>query len=361
MNLPTWQEALDAFIKYLETGGSRTGRPISKAYKDQLIFKIRAFYSTPQERAETIQNTKQANKTRKAVAYGAIWLDARNNREILLNAIKDRENCDANKWIRYLKQFWSFCGMLDDDGDGLNLDAYRVNPAQGKRFRMRKEKSKHGLVTDSENIKVLSHFRKTYDANKNFINLRNLVMFGLLYHSGCRPCELVTITRQSINKVSLKQGMIIIDEVKVKDSDDRVILLPPQKTPEREELEKYLKFYDAMFPESAELFLSERGKPLKAGVLQNHIKPLRKKLKLRSDYSVYATRHNKASQLVRAGVNPVATQKIMGHKSLDTTTRYVHLHGQDLVSINNAVYERQTEKPQKSPREIFKEMQEKGA
>lgn len=359
-NKPTWREAMDSFIRYLESGGSRTGSPISKTYREQLIFKISGFYSTPEEKIAERAKKRHCNQNKEPVAFGAVWLDAKNNREILSEIVKDRKPCDANKWIRYLKQFWAFCGMYDDDGDGLDLDEYKVNPANGKRFRFRKEKSKHGLVTDPENRKVLEYLRKQQSEKPSFINLRNLCMFGLLYHSGCRPCELVSIDREQINKIALKQGLVIIDDIKTKDyNDDRSILLPPSGTEERAELEKYLKFYDSMFPdnESKKLFLSEAGKPLRSGVLQNHIKPLRKKLKLRDDYSVYALRHNKATLLIKASVNPIAAQKIMGHKSLDTTTRYVHLHSQDIVAINNQMLSGTTKKETRSPREIFKDLQ----
>ena len=92
----TWQDALNAFIRYLEQGGSRTGTPISKAYKEQLKFKISSFYSTPEEKAMEIANKKHSNKNREPVAFSATWLDAKNNREILSEIVKDRKPCDAN-------------------------------------------------------------------------------------------------------------------------------------------------------------------------------------------------------------------------------------------------------------------------
>ena len=40
--------------------------------------------------------------------------------------------------------------------------------------------------------------------------------------------------------------------------------------------------------------------------------------------SAHALRHGFATYLAEAGANPAAIQILLGHESLDTTTRYVH-------------------------------------
>jgi integrase/recombinase XerD len=50
----------------------------------------------------------------------------------------------------------------------------------------------------------------------------------------------------------------------------------------------------------------------------------------------HLVRHSSASQFIRMGGNPSVLQKILGHASLTTTQRYVHLSNQDL----NEAYER---------------------
>jgi site-specific recombinase XerD len=40
--------------------------------------------------------------------------------------------------------------------------------------------------------------------------------------------------------------------------------------------------------------------------------------------SAHSLRHGFATYLAEAGASPVAIQVLLGHESLDTTTRYVH-------------------------------------
>jgi site-specific recombinase XerD len=47
--------------------------------------------------------------------------------------------------------------------------------------------------------------------------------------------------------------------------------------------------------------------------------------------TVHAARHTMATDYIRQGGNVVKLQRILGHSSITTTMRYVHLQGQDLI------------------------------
>jgi len=82
------------------------------------------------------------------------------------------------------------------------------------------------------------------------------------------------------------------------------------------------------------LFIPLRGRNAKdtAGLkkrispnyLQERIKFYREKLKINIPISAHSLRHGFATYLAESGANPAAIQILLGHESLDTTTRYVH-------------------------------------
>jgi len=54
------------------------------------------------------------------------------------------------------------------------------------------------------------------------------------------------------------------------------------------------------------------------------IKQYREKLKINVPISPHSLRHGFATYLAENGASPAAIQILLGHESLDTTTRYVH-------------------------------------
>jgi site-specific recombinase XerD len=58
--------------------------------------------------------------------------------------------------------------------------------------------------------------------------------------------------------------------------------------------------------------------------VQERLKFYREKLKIIVPVSPHSLRHGFATYLAESGANPAAIQILLGHESLDTTTRYVH-------------------------------------
>lgn len=49
------------------------------------------------------------------------------------------------------------------------------------------------------------------------------------------------------------------------------------------------------------------------------------------ELSVHSLRHTTATRLIQRGVNPVVVQRFLGHASITTTMRYVHVQDEDLL------------------------------
>ena len=90
----------------------------------------------------------------------------------------------------------------------------------------------------------------------------------------------------------------------------------------------YLKMRDDDCPY---IFIAQRGlnaknakKHISANYLQMKIKWYREMLGISIPTSAHSLRHGFATYLAEQGANPAAIQVLLGHESLETTSRYVH-------------------------------------
>jgi len=76
-----------------------------------------------------------------------------------------------------------------------------------------------------------------------------------------------------------------------------------------------------------------RVRPMHAGSVQRMCKRIVARAKLRKAATMHTLRHSYATHLLEAGVDVVTLQKLLGHNSLATTARYLHLSGRQLQKI----------------------------
>lgn len=312
-----FEMALDRWIDHLNAGGSKTGKPLAAATEEAYRHMVSSFYAP------------LGDPGHPKAAIGARWMD--NEREALLTW---RKNSTAgpvhqNKMTRYLRQFWDFCG----DEDGLGLAFFEKNPSRGIRIQTSAEPARHQKVREDEQVKVLEWFRNRFKTHSSFSTFRDLVAVGLLFHSGLRPVEVFEkVRRSSINESG---DLILLDDAKT--GEPKTALIPPRGTPEREEWDEYIKRHQSQFEDDALLFPADlSGKAFSRSSLQkNVVRKMRGELGLRADWGLYAFRHGKATNLARKGASELEIAHLLGHKNVQTTRKYVHLNGVDMLKINS--------------------------
>jgi len=162
-------------------------------------------------------------------------------------------------------------------------------------------------------IESPSHFEK----NK-LVALRNCAMLETLFASGMRISELINLRRVQLDNT----GRIFIEG---KGKKQRFIYLT-------ERAQKHIQAYlSERTDDMPYLFIPERGlnvknknKHISPNYLQAKIKWYRELLGINVPTSVHSLRHGFATYLAEQGANPAAIQILLGHESLETTTRYVH-------------------------------------
>ncbi|MEK7141517.1 MAG: tyrosine-type recombinase/integrase [Patescibacteria group bacterium] len=150
------------------------------------------------------------------------------------------------------------------------------------------------------------------------VKLRNRAMLELLFATGMRISELTSLLREQIDE----SGKIFILG---KGKKERFVYLTDRA---KAHLDAYLRIRHDRIPA---LFIAYRGRSrlsikqhISNNYFQERLKWYRLQLHINVPVSAHALRHGFATYLAEAGANPAAIQILLGHESLDTTTRYVH-------------------------------------
>lgn len=177
---------------------------------------------------------------------------------------------------------------------------------------------KHPRISDFEDIVKLIESPSSFEKN-NKIATRNRAMLEILFSTGMRISELLNLKKEQIDKT----GRIFI---RGKGRKERFVYLTPRA---QEYLNKYFDIKG--ISESPYLFIPFKGKninnkdkKISSNYLQEKVKKYRELLGLNIPLSCHSIRHAFATYLAESGANPAAIQILLGHESLDTTTRYVN-------------------------------------
>ncbi len=155
---------------------------------------------------------------------------------------------------------------------------------------------------------------------KSEYGLRDRCMLELMYSSGLRVSELVSL---ELNQLNQNMGVIRLIG---KGNKERM-------TPVGEEalywVKKYLNesrpvLYKEMRPTDA-FFLSSRGSAITRQAFWQHIKKYLIKAGLKSSYSPHSLRHAFATHLINHGADLRTVQMLLGHSDLSTTQIYTHV------------------------------------
>lgn len=219
--------------------------------------------------------------------------------------------------LSVLRSFFKF--LIDNDYDV---------PLPPDTIKMIKTIKKKSQVPELEQLVKLIESPENYEKNK-IVAVRNRAILEVLFATGLRISELVNMKTNQVDK----EGKIF---VLGKGKKERFVYLTPRA---QEHLEKYIKLRGD--DQSPYLFIPLRGlhsndkfKKLSTNYLQERIKKYRELLDINIPASAHSLRHGFATYLAESGASPVAIQILLGHESLDTTTRYVHASDKYAQSVH---------------------------
>ena len=214
------------------------------------------------------------------------WREAMERQNMAANAI-NKYLYSVRLMFRYLNKYVE----LSLDPDGIIIPKYRQ---QLPKYLTKEEVDKLIEVADP----------------------RGKALIGLMYSSGMRVGEIVSLRRRDINGDSIK--------IRGKGDKERIAFIDPRA---QDYLQRYLKSRTDCCPF---LFHSKKGGGLGKGMVQRIVKELAEQAGLDKIVTPHVIRHSFATHMAQAGIGTFHLQKLLGHSHISTTQIYVHLTGQDV-------------------------------
>ena len=160
--------------------------------------------------------------------------------------------------------------------------------------------------------------------------LRDRAILELLYSSGIRVGELVGL---NLNRLNLDLGIV---KVMGKGRKERIV---PVGSKAVEALKAYLEKRGVLSGEEP-LFINSRGGRLTARSVGRLTKKYTKRSGIFRKISPHTLRHSFATHLLDAGADIREIQEMLGHASLSTTQRYIHLSLGKLMEVYDKAHPR---------------------
>ena len=240
-----------------------------------------------------------------------------------LNSLKQKKvkNKTKSRKIFALKRFYKFL---------ISEKIIKNNPIE--KIDIPKSEDTLSIILSVNQIeKILKHVSTK---NNNYIDLRSNLIIELLYSTGIRVSELVSIKTNNIDLI--KKTILIDPPEKGKSRKERVVFFGDQT---KKVIEKYLEYRKIYFKkkDSPWLFPSNNTNEFltRRRVLQimhNLADILKIDKKLMHPHSF---RHAFGNHLLNSGADIRVVQKLLGHSSIITTQKYTEHREKLIETIEN--------------------------
>ncbi len=226
---------------------------------------------------------------------------------------------------RVLSAWRGFYGYLMRDHGCMN------NPCVGLRAPKAPKTLPHALSPD-EAMKLVEMTVETP------LDARDKAMFELLYSSGLRLAELVSLERDEM------QNNLPTGEVRVtgKGSKTRIVPLGSHAIAA---LHAWLAVRDEVAnPDETALFVGAKGARISPRTVESQLHKWAIRQGLNSGVHPHMLRHSFATHVLQSSGDLRAVQEMLGHASISTTQVYTHLDFQYLARIYDGAHPRAKKK-----------------
>ena len=238
---------------------------------------------------------------------------------------KPLSNKTQNLKLDALRKFFIFL---------IKKDLILKDPTTELSFQKEEQRLTRNILSEKEVFHLLDKMKP-----RGPIGIRNRAIIELFYACGIRTSELCAL---KVHDVDLKEQTVTI--VKGKGNKSRVVPIG-----------QYATYYIELYLEKARkhmlkgkkvdpryLFLSQRGNPFNRTTINKCVigSILRKGL-IEKSISCYSFRHSIATHLLRNKVDIMYIAQLLGHSSLKTTQKYLHVEISDLKKMHSLYHPRE--------------------
>jgi integrase/recombinase XerC len=162
---------------------------------------------------------------------------------------------------------------------------------------------------------------------------RDRAIMELIYSTGMRVAELVS---RNLTDLDFATGMV---RVQGKGSKERIV---PFGNPAADAVQQWLQDRSSLIadrirrghePEKEALFLNNRGSRLTSRSVERLIAAYGVRAGIGVRVTPHALRHSFATHLLEMGLDLRSIQELLGHVSLSTTQKYIHLNLEQLTAV----------------------------
>jgi site-specific recombinase XerD len=154
-------------------------------------------------------------------------------------------------------------------------------------------------------------------------NLKHRALLMLTYSAGLRLSEVKNLKIGDIDSQRMQ-----VRVVQAKGSKDRYAVLSPVAL-------NMLRNYWKRYRPDVWLFETQPGRALADKTVQHAFKNALHKSGVKKDVGIHSLRHSFATHLMEQGVSLPVIQQLLGHKSLRTTSVYLHVQQYSLDTIKS--------------------------
>jgi integrase/recombinase XerD len=154
-------------------------------------------------------------------------------------------------------------------------------------------------------------------------NPKHRALLMCVYGAGLRVSEVVMLQPKHIES---DRGLIRVEQAK--GNKDRYTVLPDRLLHELRDYYRYFK------PEQWLFFGRDRSKPLPIGSAQKIFYLVRNRAGIHHG-GIHTLRHCFATHMLEAGADIFELKRMMGHAAVKTTSGYIHISKEHLVSIRS--------------------------
>ena len=199
-----------------------------------------------------------------------------------------------------------------------NENLININPAKLVPSPKKQNKLPEFLTVD-EVFKIIDNY--TF---KGKLGLRDKAIIELLYSSGIRVGELVSISIKDFDF----ENMLL--KVMGKGNKQRIV---PIGSKAIDSICKFLEVRNLFNPKTDKLFINNRGYPITERTIGRIIKKISNEAGISKNISPHVFRHSFATHLLGSGADLRAIQDMLGHSSLSITQKYTHTSIEKIMEI----------------------------
>ncbi|ACX52298.1 integrase family protein [Ammonifex degensii KC4] len=213
--------------------------------------------------------------------------------------------------LRHLKAFFNWC---------VREGHLPANPLEG----IRKAKEDLSRVRHAP-LEALKRLLAQPD-RKTYAGLRDYCLLLTQLDTGARPGELLRVTPSDLNLAA--RELHIRPEV-AKTRVGRTLVVSPLTA---QALARLLRARPSWWGEEVPLFASETGKPMNPTYWAERVREYCQRAGVK--VTPYGLRHTFALEFLKASNDPFALQRVLGHRDLSMTRRYVRYLQEDVRQIH---------------------------